>query len=176
MGVEMTADSGQFGDHNRLSRFLPTTPATTSARESAHGWELAAAGYAVTIWLYVIGELIVSFAFLPGGFRNDLQVIFSRNLLIAAPATLTVITLATRRPAADEYGRWLLDAALTLCVPLGVLFVLAGGIGFFASFGDFSTSVSGAFYELLIHLGGVVLGTVAARWALRELANLDSAT
>ena len=170
----MPVNTGQFGDHNRLSRFLPTTPMTTTARRAAHGWELAAVGYAVTIWLYVIGELIVSLAYLPGGFRVDLQVVFSRQLLIAAPATLTVITLATRRPPSDEQGRWLLDAALTLCVPLGVLFAIAGFIGFFAAFGDFSDSVSGAFYDLLIHAGGVVLGTVTARWALRELSNLDA--
>lgn len=151
---------------------------TASASEFAHGWQMAAAGYAVTIWLYVIGELIVSLAFMQGGFRNDLQEIFSRQLLIAAPATVTAITLATRRNLApdDETGRWYVDATLALCVPLGALMAIAGVIGFFAAFGDFGTSVSGTFYELLIHLGGVVLGTVAARWALRELAALGGTT
>ena len=173
----MTALVQRLGSARRLSGYLPKTSMTTSARESAHGWEVAAFGYAVTICLYVIGYLIVALANLPGGFRLDLESIFSRNLLIAAPATLTVITLATRRrdATADASGRWLVDATLTLCVPLGALFVLTGIVGFLADFGDFGVSVSGTFYSMCIHLGGVILGAVAARWAFTELASLDEA-
>ena len=173
----MTALVHRLDTAHRLSGHLPSTSRMAAVRGSAHGWEVAAVGYAVTIWLYVIGYLIVSLANLPGGFRLDLESVFSRNLLIAAPATLTVITLATRRREAtsDASGSWLVDATLTLCVPLGALFVLAGLVGFLADFGDFSTSVSGTFYSMCIHLGGVILGAVAARWALVELATLNEA-
>lgn len=161
-----------------LSQYLPKTPIGDRARAYPNGWELAAFGYAVAIWLYVLGYEILALANLPGGFRPDLEAIFSRNLLLAAPATITAITLAARRrdraDTGDEDGRWLLDAALTLCVPLGALFVLGGVIGFFADFGDFGESASGAFYELLVHLAGIVLGAVATIWALSELAAMQA--
>lgn len=161
-------------DRAYLSRYLPTGSAKVRDRAEGHGWELAAFGYATAIWLYVIGYLIVALANLPGGFRHDLQTIFSHTLLLAAPATVTAITLAARRrdraDVEDADGRWLLDGALTLCVPLGALFTLAGVIGFLAAFGDFSDSASGAFFDLLIHLAGVVLGVVATIWALAEIA------
>ena len=167
-------------DRARLSQFLPTTPIGNRARVYAHGWELAALGYAVAIWLYVLGDLIVVLANLPGGFRHDLEIIFGRGLLIAAPATITAVTLAARRrdraEGTDAEGTWLLDAALTLCVPLGALFVLAGVVGFFADFGDFGDSASGAFYDLLVHLAGVVLGAVATIWALSEIAGMEQPT
>ena len=171
----MTALAHRFDSAPRLSRHLPKPAALTSVQGAAHGWEVAAVGYATAIWVYVVGYLIVSLANLPGGFRLDLESVFSRNLLIAAPATLTVITLATRRreAAGDAGGRWLVDATLTLCVPLGALFVVAGLVGFLADFGDFGTSASGTLYAMCIHVGGVVLGAVAARWALVELAGLD---
>ena len=122
----------------------------------------------------MLGYLIVALANLPGGFRHDLEAIFSRGLLIAAPATITAVTLAARRrdrtESTDADGAWLLDAALTLCVPLGALFVLAGVVGFLADFGDFGDSASFAFFDLLVHLAGIVLGAVATIWALSELA------
>jgi heme/copper-type cytochrome/quinol oxidase subunit 3 len=162
-------------DRVYLSHFLPKNSLRTQPRARAHGWELAAFGYAIAIWLYVLGYLIVALANLPGGFRQDLEVVFSRALLLAAPATVTAITLAARRRdrAVDDDGRWLIDAALTLTVPLGALFVLAGVVGFLAALGDFGTSASGTFYDLLIHLAGIVLGAVASLWALSELANMQ---
>ena len=162
-------------DRAYLSQFLPKT--STRVRSTAHGWELAAFGYAVAIWLYVLGYLIVALANLPGGFRQDLEVVFSRNLLLAAPATVTAITLAARRRdrPLDADGHWLIDAALSLAVPLGALFVLAGVVGFLAALGDFGTSASGTFYDLLIHLAGIVLGAVASLWALSELAAMQPA-
>jgi hypothetical protein len=164
-------------DRAPLSRFLPTTPIGNRARGYSHGWELAGLGYAVAIWLYVLGYLIVALANLPGGFRHDVEIVFGRGLLIAAPATITAITLAARRRdrATDAEGDWLLDAALTLAVPLGALFVLAGVVGFLAAFGDFGDSASGAFYELLVQLAGIVLGAVATVWALGELAAMRPA-
>ena len=167
-------------DRAYLSRYLPKSTTEVRDRTSAHGWELAAMGYAVAIWLYVIGYLIVALANLPGGFRHDLQTIFSHTLLLAAPATVTAITLAARRrdraEDSDADGGWLLDGALTLCVPLGALFVLAGAVGFLAAFGDFSDSASGAFFDLLIHLAGIVLGAVATIWALAEIAAMQQPT
>ena len=165
-------------DRAYLSHLLPKTTIATRTGAGAHGWEMAAMGYAVAIWLYVLGYLIVALANLPGGFRQDLEVIFSRNLLLAAPATVTAITLAARRRdrALDADGRWLIDAALTLAVPLGALFVLAGVVGFLAALGDFGTTASGTLYDLLIHLAGIVLGAVAGLWALSELAAMQQPT
>lgn len=166
-------------DRAHLSRYLPKTPVGDRARAYPNGWELAAFGYVVAIWLYVLAYEILALANLPGGFRQDLEALFSRNLLLAAPATITAITLAARRrdrtAGSDENGRWLLDAALTLCVPLGALFVFGGVVGFLSDFGDFGDSASGAFYELLIHLAGIVLGAVATIWALGELADMNDA-
>ncbi len=158
-------------DRAYLSHFLPKTSIASRTGANAHGWELAAIGYAIAIWLYVLGYLIVALANLSGGFRQDLEVIFSRNLLLAAPATVTAITLAARRRdrALDEDGRWMIDAALALAVPLGALFVLSGVVGFLAALGDFGESASGTLYDLMIHLAGVVLGAVASLWALAEL-------
>lgn len=165
-----------MADRALLSHYLPATPIGARARSYPRGWELAAFGYAIAIWLYVLGYEIVTLANLPGSFRLDLEAIFSRNLLLAAPATITAITLAARRrdrtTNPDAEGRWFLDAALTLCVPLGALFVLAGVVGFFADFGDFGDSASGAFYELLVHLAGIVLGAVSTIWALSELGDM----
>lgn len=162
-------------DDQRLSRYLPSRWLKPRP-QFANGWELAAAAYVTAIWMYVIGVLIADLSNLTGSFRDDLAQIFDQHLLIAAPATITAITLAARRRAMDidEHGLWRLDAAFTLAIPLGALFVLAGVVGFFTAFADFGPGGNGGggVYDLLIHLGAVVLGGVAIVWPLGELAQM----
>jgi hypothetical protein len=137
------------------------------------GWALAAAGYVTAIGLYLLGNFIVTLANTNNlSFRDVLESVFGRSFLVAAPALVSAMTLATRRrnePRSDRAGLWL-DAAITSCLPLGAIVVIGSVIGFFADFGEFSHSVSGALYLLLLHLAGATLGAVAVVWSLAELA------
>lgn len=137
------------------------------------GWALAALGYVTAIALYLLGNFILTLANTDGlDFREVLDSVFGRQFLVAAPTLVTAMTLATRRrgePMSERARGWL-DTAITACIPLGAVVVIGSVIGFLADFGEFSSSTSGAFYLLLLHLAGVILGTVAMLWALAELA------
>lgn len=155
-----------------LSRVLVPDLALTSYRPALSStWELAIAGWAVALWLVVIGALVVS---LSAGFQAGIDSAFNNVDILFVGGAATVITATAvarlrRKPAAGALN--MLTIGLALFALLGALGVVLGAIGFFVAF--WAHGGSTVFYLVVQHLGGIVLGITAIVWALGELANLS---
>jgi hypothetical protein len=154
-----------------LSRFIPTAVLDAYKPVLNDGWELVAALYVAGLWLVVLANLIAGFTV---SFQQGVETEPWTGLALPGAIVLSILALSLvlrlRLPQASRRGLWLLDAAVTLFLLLGVLAVVIGAIGLFASFGDgpFGAVVA----DFIAHIGDVVLGLVAIVWAMYELLEL----
>jgi hypothetical protein len=155
-----------------LSKFIPNAVLDAYKPVLGNGWETAAALYVAALWLSFIGSLIVNFSF---DFRTGTATLAGTPeiaLLTAVSIVVLTLVIRARAPHSNAKGIWLLDAALTLFFVLGIVAIVLGVIGVFASFGNgsFSTVLGGILYEI----AGIGLGIVAVVWSLSELGGLRS--
>lgn len=159
----------------RVSDYVPHQ-AYSIRPPTEEGWALAAVGYVAAIAVYLVALMIVEIANWSSPIDDQIQGMFGRDFLVIAPATLTAITLATRRgvPTSAE-GRWRVDAALTGACALLAFVAVGAALGFLASFGDFADSFSGGLASLLIRAAAIVVCAVGMAWGLSELSAMRKA-
>lgn len=158
-----------------LSRaLLPDSLFGSSKHLSSSIWELAVAGWALAVWLWVAGWLIAA---LSVSFKYGISYLSTYPLFffVGLPVTVLAVTAVARlrKHRANDLSLTLLGVALGLFALLGALGIVVGVIGIFVSL-----TLSGGdtiFTFLVQHVGIVVLGAALIVWALGELAVLSKA-
>lgn len=138
----------------------------------ARTWDLAIAGWAVALWVYCIGSLIIRISF---SFKYGITFSFSNVPVILLGTAVTIVAataVSRRRDGAGTSGGPLLGSAFVLFAGLGALAIVVGVIGFFVSFSLPASKLATA----VQNLAGVIMGLVVIIWALGEMASRPKAT
>ena len=147
-------------------------------RRFRHGVSRAAATYAGAIVVYVICVVFVEIPQAKNAtFAETLYLLFGTHFLIATPAVLSCLNIATRwrDHERDDDALRLTDLAITICVVVAAVLVVGDVIGFFAVFGLPGTSGSTVLYAILLQAAAAVASAAGVVWGLAELSVLRTA-